>query len=124
MKSARFKERMESLGDPGTSEPKPTSMLLGNLALCESRPAIDACQTNWPPPHVANLRQRFESLTPREREVISMLVSGLLNKQISGRLRRSENTVKVHRGRAMKKIQAQSLPDLVRIMEELKNSSQ
>lgn len=73
---------------------------------------------------VANLRQRFESLTPREREVISMVVSGLPNKQICFRLGTSENTVKVQRGRAMKKMQAQSLPDLVRMMEELKNSSQ
>jgi RNA polymerase sigma factor (sigma-70 family) len=70
-----------------------------------------------------NLRQRFELLTPREREVISMVVSGLPNKRISGQLGTSENTVKVHRGRAMKKMQAQSLPDLVRMMEELKNSS-
>jgi len=70
----------------------------------------------------ANLRQRFESLTPREREVISMVVSGLPNKQISGQLGTSENTVKVHRGRAMKKMQAQSLPDLVRMMEQLKGS--
>ena len=73
--------------------------------------------------HVPNLRQRFELLTPREREVISMVVSGLPNKRISGQLGTSENTVKVHRGRAMKKMQAQSLPDLVRMMEELKNSS-
>jgi PAS domain S-box-containing protein len=73
--------------------------------------------------HVLNLRQRFELLTPREREVISMVVSGLPNKRISGQLGTSENTVKVHRGRAMKKMQAQSLPDLVRMMEELKNSS-
>ena len=71
----------------------------------------------------ANLRQRFESLTPREREVISMVVSGLPNKQISGQLGTSENTVKVHRGRAMKKMQAQSLPDLVRMMEQLKGST-
>jgi len=73
---------------------------------------------------VANLRQRFELLTPREREVISMVVSGLPNKQICFQLGTSENTVKVQRGRAMKKMQAQSLPDLVRMMEELKNSSQ
>jgi len=71
---------------------------------------------------VANLRERFKSLTPREREVISMVVSGLPNKQISGQLGTSENTVKVHRGRAMKKMQAQSLPDLVRMMEQLKGS--
>jgi len=69
---------------------------------------------------VANLRQRFELLTPREREVISMVDCGMLNKQISGQLGRSENTVKVHRRRAMEKMQAQSLPDLVRMMEQLK----
>ena len=73
---------------------------------------------------MANLRRRFESFTPRQREVISMVVSGLPNKQISGRLGTSENPVKVHRGRAMKKMQAKSLPDLVRMMEELKNLSQ
>ena len=70
---------------------------------------------------VANLRQRFELLTPREREVISLVDCGMLNKQISGQLGRSENTVKVHRRRAMEKMQAQSLPDLVRMMEQLKD---
>jgi RNA polymerase sigma factor (sigma-70 family) len=70
--------------------------------------------------HVPNLRQRFELLTPREREVIFLVVSGLSNKQISGQLGTSENTVKVHPGRAMKKMQAQSLPDLVRMVEQLK----
>lgn len=67
-----------------------------------------------------NIRQRFESLTPREQEVISMVVSGMPNKQISGQLGTSENTVKVHRSRAMGKMQARSLPDLVRMMEWLK----
>jgi PAS domain S-box-containing protein len=70
---------------------------------------------------VANLWQRFESLTPREREVISMVVSGLPNKRISDQLGTSENTVKVHRSRAMEKMQAKSLPDLVRMMEHLKS---
>jgi len=69
---------------------------------------------------VAKLRQRFKSLTPREREVTSMVVSGMPNKQISGQLGTSENTVKVHRSRAMEKMQARSLPDLVRMMEQLK----
>jgi RNA polymerase sigma factor (sigma-70 family) len=73
---------------------------------------------------VAELRQRFESLTPREQEVISMVVSGMLNKQISGQLGTSENTVKVHRSRAMEKMQARSLPDLVRMMEQLKGPSE
>jgi len=70
----------------------------------------------------AELRQRFKTLTSREQEVISMVVSGMLNKQISGQLGTSENTVKVHRSRAMEKMQAKSLPDLVRMMEHLKKA--
>lgn len=73
---------------------------------------------------VSEIRQHFKSLTPREREVISMVVSGMLNKQISGKLGTSENTVKVQRRRAMEKMQAQSLPDLVRMMELLKDLSE
>jgi RNA polymerase sigma factor (sigma-70 family) len=72
---------------------------------------------------VTELRQRFESLTPREQEVISMVVAGMLNKQIAGELGTAENTVKVHRSRAMEKMHAQSLADLVRMMEKLKISS-
>ena len=67
----------------------------------------------------AELRRRFKSLTPREQEVISMVVSGMLNKQISTQLGTSENTVKVHRSRAMEKMQARSLPELVRMMVQL-----
>lgn len=70
---------------------------------------------------VAKIRKRFEVLTPREQEVISMVVSGMLNKQISSQLGTTENTVKIHRSRAMHKMQAQSLPDLVRMMEQLKD---
>ena len=66
------------------------------------------------------LKQRFESLTPREREVISMVVLGMLNKQIAAELGTAENTVKVHRSRAMEKMHAQSLADLVRMIEKLK----
>lgn len=66
------------------------------------------------------LRQRFESLTPREREVVSLVVSGMLNKQIAGELGTAENTVKVHRSRAMEKMQAQSLAELVKMTERLK----
>jgi len=73
---------------------------------------------------VAKLRRRFGFLTPREREVTSMVVSGMPNKQISGQLGTSENTVKVHRSRAMEKMQARSLPDLVRMMEKLNGPSE
>ena len=72
---------------------------------------------------VADLQERFDSLTPREQEVISLAVSGLLNKQIAGELGTAENTVKVHRSRAMEKMNAQSFADLVRMIEKLKGSA-
>ena len=73
---------------------------------------------------LTDLRQRFELLTPREQEVISMVVSGMLNKQIAGELGTAENTVKVHRSRAMEKMNAQSFADLVRMIEKLKGSAE
>ena len=68
------------------------------------------------------LQERFESLTQREREVITMVVAGKLNKQIAAEIGTTENTVKVHRSRAMEKMQAQSLADLVRMVERLQVS--
>jgi RNA polymerase sigma factor (sigma-70 family) len=59
------------------------------------------------------LRQRFESLTPREREVLELVVAGFANKRIAARLGASEKTIKVHRGRVMEKMQAESLAQLV-----------
>jgi RNA polymerase sigma factor (sigma-70 family) len=73
---------------------------------------------------LTDLRQRFDSLTPREQEVISMVVSGMLNKQIAGELGTAENTVKVHRSRAMEKMNAQSFADLVRMIEKLKGPAE
>ena len=73
---------------------------------------------------LTDLRQRFESLTPREQEVISMAVLGMLNKQIADQLGTAENTVKVHRSRAMEKMNAQSFADLVRMIEKLKGSAE
>jgi RNA polymerase sigma factor (sigma-70 family) len=68
---------------------------------------------------LAVLRERFECLSPREREVIEMVVSGMLNKQIAAQLGTAENTVKVHRSRAMEKMQANSLADLVKMIQRL-----
>jgi len=60
-----------------------------------------------------SLKGRYESLTSREREVMALVVSGLLNKQVGGELGISEITVKAHRGQVMRKMKADSLPDLV-----------
>jgi FixJ family two-component response regulator len=68
---------------------------------------------------IAILRQRWESLTPREREVLPLVVSGLLNKQIAGEIGTSETTVKVHRGQLMRKMGADSLAELVRLAERI-----
>ena len=65
------------------------------------------------------LRTRYESLTPREREVLVLVVSGLLNKQVGGELGISEITVKAHRGQVMRKMKADSLPDLVTMATRL-----
>jgi FixJ family two-component response regulator len=68
---------------------------------------------------VANLNALFETLTPREREILALVASGLMNKQIAAELGLAEITVKIHRGHIMKKMGARSLADLVRKAETL-----
>jgi FixJ family two-component response regulator len=68
---------------------------------------------------MSTLRSRYASLTPRERQVMALVVSGLLNKQVGGELGISEITVKAHRGKVMQKMEAKSLPDLVEIATRL-----
>jgi FixJ family two-component response regulator len=72
---------------------------------------------------VAALRARYDALTPREREVMALVVTGRLNKQIAGDIGVSEITVKVHRGQAMRKMHASSLPELARMADKLKLST-
>jgi FixJ family two-component response regulator len=66
-----------------------------------------------------DLRQRFAALTPREREIMALVILGRMNKQIAGDLGVSEVTVKVHRGQIMRKMRAKSLPELVRMGDVL-----
>jgi FixJ family two-component response regulator len=69
---------------------------------------------------LAVFRARYDSLTPREREIMALVVTGRLNKQIAGDLGISEITVKIHRGQVMRKMQASSLPDLARMADRLR----
>jgi RNA polymerase sigma factor (sigma-70 family) len=73
---------------------------------------------------VADLRRRFDSLTSREQEVVSLVVAGMLNKQIAAELGTAESTVKVQRSRAMEKMQAESLAGLIKMIQKLQPPSE
>jgi FixJ family two-component response regulator len=72
---------------------------------------------------IDDLQERYRSLTAREREVMTLVVTGMLNKQIASEIGASEATVKIHRGHVMQKMQAGSVVDLLRMADKLKLSS-
>jgi FixJ family two-component response regulator len=100
------------------SKPLATDELLAAIrgALDRSRSAIGSAQL------MRTLSESYASLSPRQREVMALIVEGRLNKQAGGELGISEITVKAHRGNVMRKMNANSLPDLVRMADRLKGS--
>ncbi|WP_404479348.1 response regulator transcription factor [Novosphingobium sp. BL-52-GroH] len=88
--------------------------------ICAVRAALEADRARRAlQDEASTLREAHRSLTPREREIMALVVTGLMNKQVAARLALSEITVKIHRGNVMRKMQAQSLADLVRMAERL-----
>lgn len=101
------------------TKPLSTDVLLGAIAeaIERSRAALDQETA------LREVRERYASLSRREREVMALVVSGMLNKQVGGELHISEITVKAHRGKVMRKMNASSLADLVKIAAALRTSA-
>jgi FixJ family two-component response regulator len=91
------------------------NVLLGAIRECLDRSRVALAREM----EMRSLRSRYASLTPRERQVMALVVSGLLNKQVGGELGISEITVKAHRGQVMQKMEAESFANLVKIAARL-----
>jgi RNA polymerase sigma factor (sigma-70 family) len=97
-------------------KPFDAQTLIATIRQAVARSRQEAAEQN----DCLDLEQRFESLSPRERDVFRLVVKGLLNKQIAYELGIVEQTVKVHRARVMDKMQADSISELVRMAETLR----
>jgi len=97
------------------TKPFGTEVLLGAIESAIERSRVGTAEQT----ELQLLRDRYESLSPRERDVMRLVVAGFLNKQVGAELDISEITVKAHRGRAMRKMKARSLAELVRIAARL-----
>ena len=102
-----------------------TKPLDSNALICAIRKALERSRlTIAQEAEMRELRDRYAALTPREQQVMALVVAGLLNKQVGGELGISEITVKAHRGQVMQKMKANSLADLVRMAARLRTVHQ
>jgi FixJ family two-component response regulator len=99
------------------TKPVDEEVLLDAVGQAVAKDGADRTRRAW----CQDLRLRWDQLTPREKEVAGLVVTGMLNKQVGLRLHVSEKTVKVHRARVMEKMQAESVADLVRMVDAVRD---